>query len=219
VPRLKQRTNALRERGLAAALAVLAEDGVAGLTTRAVARRAGASVPAVYEVFGDKAGLVRAVLVEGFRMLGTELSALPANDDPLDALRELAEGFRRFVVGNPVLAQVMFSRPFADFDPTADEAKATVAVRRIFVRRVRTAVDAGVLAGDPTDVAFVLFTVVEGLAAAENARRLGSSKQSVDRRWRLALTALLGGFQDRRPRVSASGRGSRRRDGPGARPR
>ena len=194
MPRPKQRTTALRERGLATALAVLAEDGVTGLTTRAVARRAGASVPAVYEVFGDKAGLIREIFIEGFRMLGADLSALPANQDPLDALRQLAQRFRRFVVRNPVLAQVMFSRPFADFDPTADEAKAAVTVRRIFVRHVRTAVDAGVLTGDPTDVALVFFTVVEGLAAAENAQQLGSSKQSVDRRWRLALTALLRGF-------------------------
>ena len=194
MPRLKQRTNALRERGLATALAVLAEDGVTGLTTRAVARRAGASVPAIYEVFGDKAGLIREVFIEGFRLLGADLSALPANEDPLDALQELAERFRRFMVRNPTLAEVMFSRPFADFDPTADEAKAAVTVRRIFVRHVRTAVDAGVLAGDPTDIALVFFTLVEGLAAAENARRLGSSKRSVDRRWRLAITALFRGL-------------------------
>jgi AcrR family transcriptional regulator len=194
VPRVKQRTNALRERGLATALAVLAEDGVTGLTTRAVARRAGASVPAIYEVFGDKAGLIREVFLEGFRLLGADLSALPANEDPLDALRELAERFRRFVVRNPVLAEVMFSRPFTDFDPTADEAKAAATVRRIFVRRVRTAVDAGVLAGEPTDIALVFFTFVEGLAGAENARRLGSSKQSVDRRRRLAVNALLRGL-------------------------
>jgi AcrR family transcriptional regulator len=197
VPRVKQRTDALRERGLATALAVLAEDGVAGLTTRTVAQRAGVSVPAIYEVFGDKAGLVREVFIEGFRLLGADLSALPAHEDPIDALRELAEGFRHFVVRNPVLAEVMFSRPFADFDPTADEAKAAVTVRRIFVRRVRTAVDAGALAGAPTDIALVFFTLVEGLAAAENARRLGSSKQSVNRRWRFAVDALLRGLSPR----------------------
>jgi AcrR family transcriptional regulator len=194
VPRLKQRTNALRERGLATALAVLAEDGVPGLTTRAVARRAGASVPAIYEVFGDKAGLIREVFIEGFRLLGADLSALPANEDPLGALRGLAQAFRRFAVRNPVLAEVMFSRPFADFDPTADEAKAAVTVRRIFVRQVRTGVDAGLLAGDPTDIALVFFTLLEGLAAAENARRLGSTKQSVDRRWRLAVDSVLRGL-------------------------
>lgn len=195
MPRPKQRTEALHERGLASALAVLDEEGVGGLTTRTVARRANASVPAIYEVFGDKAGLIREVFFEGFRMLGDNLSALPPATDPLEALRNLADAFREFILANPVLAQVMFSRPFADFDPTKDEAKAGVKVRKIFVQHVRAAVDADLLSGDPTDIALILFTVVEGLAAAENAHRLGTSKQSTTRRWHLALNTLLKGFQ------------------------
>ena len=195
MPRVKQRTNELRERGVATALAVLAEEGVTGLTTRNVARRADASVPAVYEVFGDKAGLVREVFFEGFRMLGDALAALPPADDPLEALERVAEGYRTFVVANPVLAQVMFSRPFADFDPTTAEDKAGVKVRRIFVERVQAAVDAGLIAGDPTDVALVFFALLDGLAAAENARRLGSSRASVDRRWSLAIKALFAGLR------------------------
>ena len=194
MPRLKQRTDALHERGVASALAVLAEQGVAGLTTRTVARRAQASVPAIYEVFGDKAGLIREVFFQGFRMLGDDLSALPSTADPLDALRRLVEAFRRFVLANPVLAQVMFSRPFADFDPTADDDRAGVKVRKIFVHHVRVAVDADLIAGDPTDIAHLFFAFAEGLAAAESAQRLGASKRSVDRRWRLGLDALINGL-------------------------
>jgi AcrR family transcriptional regulator len=194
VPRAKQRTTDLHERGVATALAVLAEEGVAGLTARNVARRADASVPAVYEVFGDKAGLIREVFFQGFRMLGDALSALPPTDDPLEGLRRLAQGYREFVVANPVLAQVMFSRPFADFDPTTADDKAGVKVRKIFVERVQDAVDAGLIAGDPTDIALAFFGLIEGLAAAENARRLGSSRQSVDRRWSLGITALFAGL-------------------------
>jgi AcrR family transcriptional regulator len=195
VPRVKHRTDELRERGVATALAVLAEEGVNGLTTRNVARRADASVPAIYEVFGDKAGLVREVFFEGFRMLGDALGALPPTDDPREALDRVAEGYRTFVVANPVLAQVMFSRPFADFDPTTAEDKAGVKVRRIFVERVEAAVDAGLIAGDPTDVALVFFALLDGLAAAENARRLGRSRRSIDRRWSLAISALFAGLK------------------------
>jgi AcrR family transcriptional regulator len=220
---LKQRTDTLRERGLASALAVLAEEGVAGLTTRTVARRAEASVPAIYEVFGDKAGLIRELFFHGFRVLGDDLAAAAtanprdaaqaptdphdaaeattdphdaaeATTDPLDALRRIAQAFRRFVVANPVLAQVMFSRPFADFDPTPEDHKAGIKVRKIFVRCVRDAIDAGLLSGDPTDIAHVFFEFVQGLAAAESAQRLGASPASVDRRWRLGLDALLKGL-------------------------
>ncbi|MET9270630.1 TetR/AcrR family transcriptional regulator [Kribbella sp. NPDC003557] len=194
MPRVKQRTEALHERGLASAMAVLAEAGVAGLTTRTVAERARASLPAIYEVFGDKAGIVREIFFEGFRLLGAELAALPPAADPLEALRRLAEAFRRFLLAHPMLAEVMFSRPFADFDPTKDEARAGAKVRRIFVQHVRNAVDAGQLDGDPTDIALIFFTLVEGLAAAENAHRLGGSKQSSDRRFRLGVNTLLDGF-------------------------
>jgi AcrR family transcriptional regulator len=194
VPRPKQRTEALRERGVASALAVLAEEGVAGLTTRTVARRAAASVPAIYEVFGDKAGLIRELFFHGFRLLAEELSNIPPTEDPLEALRRLAGSFRQFIVTNPVLAQVMFSRPFADFEPTAEDDKAGVTVRKIFVRHARVAVEAGLLIGNPTDIAHLFFAFTEGLATAESAHRLGTSKQSVERRWRLGLDALINGL-------------------------
>jgi len=191
---MKQRTDALHERGIASALAVLAEDGVSGLTTRTVARRAEASVPAIYEVFGDKAGLIREVFFQGFRMLGDELAGVAPAADPVEALRRLAEAFRQFVVANPVLAQIMFSRPFADFDPTTEDNRAGAKVRKIFDHHVQVAVDAGLIAGDPTDIAHVFFAFAEGLAAAESAQRLGTSKRSVDRRWRLGLDVLIKGL-------------------------
>lgn len=174
---------------------MLAEEGVAGLTARTVAQRASASVPAIYEVFGDKAGLIREVFFEGFRLLGEQLANLPPAADPLEALRLLCQSFRRFVVANPVLAQTMFSRPFVDFQPTKDDNRAGAKVSRIFVQHARAAVDAGLLEGDPTDIAHLFFAFAEGLASAESADRLGGSKQSVDRRWRLGLTALLQGLR------------------------
>ena len=112
-----------------------------------------------------------------------------------DILRHLAAAFRQFVSTNPALAQIMFSRPFADFDPSADETEAGVKVRKIFVRHVRAAIEAGFFKDDPIDIAHVLFAYIEGLAAAEGAHRLGGSKTSIDRRWRLGLDALLDGLR------------------------
>jgi AcrR family transcriptional regulator len=195
VPKVKQRTVALRERGLASALAVLNEHGVSGLTTRTVAQRAEASVPAIYEVFGDKSGLIREVFFHGFSSLGDELEALPITTDPLNDLRALAAAFRAFVTNNPVLAEVMFSRPFTDFDPTSEDNEEGLRVSGIFVARARTATDAGLLKGKPVDIAHVLFAFAQGLAAAENANRLGQSKQDIERRWTLGLNAVIGGLQ------------------------
>lgn len=194
MPRVKQRTDALRERGVASALAVLAEEGVGGLTTRTVAKRADASVPAIYEVFGDKAGLIREVFFQGFRMLGDELTAGGDSGDPVEDIRLLARSFREWVSENPVLAQVMFSRPFADFDPTAEDNRAGARVSKVFVDRARAATDTGQLVGDPVDIAHVLFAYVEGLTAAETAQRVGAAQADVERRWRLGLDAIIRGL-------------------------
>ena len=69
MPRAKQRTPELRDRVLLHAVDLLARDGVAGFTARRIAREAATSIPAVYELFGDKAGLLREVFFEGFRLL------------------------------------------------------------------------------------------------------------------------------------------------------
>ena len=194
MPRTKERTPELRDRVLAAAMDLLAEQGARGLTARALAARAGTSAPAVYELFGDKSGVVRELYFEGFRRLGVQLGALPETADPLADLWELATAYRRFVRNNRDLAEVMFSRPFTDFSPGPDELAATASVRILIIGRVRRCIEAGRLRGDETDVAHVFVALLQGMAFAEAAERLGTSTESVERRWRLAVGTLLNGF-------------------------
>ena len=95
---------------------------------------------------------------------------------------------------NRALADVMFSQPFADFSPGPDELAATSSVRVLIVGRVRRCIDAGCLRGDETDIAHVFVAMIQGMAFAEAAGRLGTSTESVERRWRLAIGTLLNGF-------------------------
>jgi len=194
MPRTKQRTPDLRDHVLSVAVGLLAEEGVAGFTTRGVARRAETSTPAVYELFGDKWGLVRHVFFEGFRLLGRDLETLEESPDPGADLIELVRIYRRFLRENPALAEIMFSRPFTDFDPGLSERQASASVRTFIVGHVGRGVEAGLIGGDPTDVAHVLVALVQGLANAEKARRLGTTAASVDRRWDLAVRSLLDGL-------------------------
>jgi hypothetical protein len=89
----------------------------------------------------------------------------------------------------------MFSRPFTDFDPGAAEREAGSSVRSFIVGRVRRCIDGGLLAGDATDIAHVLVSLTQGLAATEIAGWLGTSRASVDRRWALAIRAVLDGLR------------------------
>lgn len=195
MPRPKQRTPALRDHVLEVALALLAAEGVQGFTARKVASTAGTSTPAVYELFGDKGGLVRQVFFHGFQLLGARLERLRESGDPRADLVATIGAFREFVRANPVLAEVMFSRPVADFRPGPDEARAGAAVREFVVGRVRRCVDVGILAGDPADIAHVLLAAAQGLAAQETAGWLGTSKASADRRWALGIRAMLDGLK------------------------
>jgi AcrR family transcriptional regulator len=194
VPRPKQRTPELRDHVLAAALDLLARDGVGGFTTRGLAREADTSTPAVYELFGDKAGLVREVFFAGFRLLRASLDQLGETDEARADLLAMAACYRAFIHESPVLAEVMFSRPFSDFDPSEDERRAGASVRLFVLERVHRCIAAGQMDGDETDIAHVLVALVQGLALAENARRLGTSAKSIERRWQLAIDALLAGL-------------------------
>ena len=195
--RVKERTPELRERVLRVAIAMLEDGGVTGFTARRVATQAETSTPAVYELFGDKGGLVREVFFEGFRMLRRRFDALGGTTDARADLVAVIGAIRVFVSENPVLAEVMFSRPFADFDPGPEEAAAGASVREFIVGSVRRCTEAGVIVGNATDVAHVLLALTQGLAGQENAGWLGTSKGSIDRRWSLAVRATLDGLGPR----------------------
>lgn len=199
MPRTKQRTPELKDRVLHSAVALLESDGIPGLTTRRVARDAQTSTPAVYELFGDRAGLVREVFFEGFRRLADHLQRTRQTDDPVRDLTASIHSYRRFVIANPALAQVMFSRPFADFDPGPAELAAGEQTRQHLLNQVRRCIDHGTIAGNATDIAHLLLALARGLAAQETAGILGTSKASRDRRWRLAIHAVLCGLHPKRP--------------------
>ncbi len=194
MPRAKLRTPELRDRVLQVAVAMLAAEGAGALTARRVAEQARTSTPAVYELFGDKAGLVREVFFEGFRLLGQRFGALAESGDPRRDLVDVTRAFRGFVRDYPVLGQLMFARPFAEFDPGPGEREAGRATREFVVARVRRCVEAGLIAGDPTDVAHVLLALCQGLAAQEAGGWLGTSAASRNRRWDLAAGSLLAGL-------------------------
>ncbi|HVH20520.1 MAG TPA: TetR/AcrR family transcriptional regulator [Myxococcota bacterium] len=79
-----ERTAATRERILAAVVESIAEVGFGQTTASEIARRAGVTWGAVQHHFGDKDGILAAVLAQSFAHLAERLSDVPA-DAPLDA--------------------------------------------------------------------------------------------------------------------------------------
>jgi len=101
----------LRRALLDAAMRLVEERGVEGLTLREVARRAGVSHNAPYHHFADKAAVVAALALEGYEMLlVAELVAVDAADGTHDRIRALGRAYVGFALAHPARFTLM-NRP------------------------------------------------------------------------------------------------------------
>ena len=108
---------------IGAALEVIAESGPSALSLRDLARRAGVSHAAPAHHFGDKAGLLTAVAVQGFTLLAEALA--DAQRRTGDFL-EVGVAYVDFAVGHPAHFAVMFQPELY----RADDPKLTAAKER-----------------------------------------------------------------------------------------
>ena len=166
-------------------------EGAAALTVRRVADGVGVSTRAVYSVYGSKDGLLVALGVRGFELLGWRVAARPRTDDPAADLVEAGVlVFRRFAVEHPALFQIAIQWAMPDptlarqFREVGWEAWAELVA---LVERV----DLG--GRDVQEVAREFHALCEGMAAIELRGMLAAGEQ--ERIWRDALAALVAGLR------------------------
>ena len=94
----------LRAALLRHAIATIEEAGPVGLTLRRVARRAGVTHTAAAYHFGDKAGLLTAIAVDGYGLLGDALGAARRDGTFLD----VGVAYVEFAVTHRPYFEVMF---------------------------------------------------------------------------------------------------------------
>jgi AcrR family transcriptional regulator len=100
----------LRASLIAAATELIAEHGVAGLSLRECARRAGVSHAAPYRHFADKNALLLAIARDGFMALeAVGKQAMVGIDDPRARLDAYAVAYVRFAIEHPVVFRLMFT--------------------------------------------------------------------------------------------------------------
>lgn len=93
---------------LDAALVILEQDGIGGLTLRALARRAGVSPMAPSHHFGDLTGVLSELAALGFRRFGADLGAAIEAAAASDRLDAMGEAYVAFATRQPALFQLMF---------------------------------------------------------------------------------------------------------------
>src|SRR5687768_3177132 len=158
----------IKSRIVAAARALYMERGPESVTMRAVAERVGVTATALYRHFADKDAILREVVGEGSRLLGSHLFRALEAPTPLERLRATALAYLDFALAQPQAYRALF-------EPEGEEETSPVhaqrgAIRRFLRDRVREAMDAGVLAeGDPEGIALTLWSLLHGLAALHHA--------------------------------------------------
>ena len=172
-PALRRRAPTLAlgtsDRLIEAAEAILAEDGLAGLSLREIARRAGVTHGAPLRHFPSYAALLAEVAARGFRVLEAAVeraaNSVAPGAGPVD---RLAAGGRAYVdcaVARPGVFELMFRPELLDTHHPGFASDSQRAFEQL-VRLVRSAQDAGWnTARDTRQLAASVWAVVHGLAS------------------------------------------------------
>ncbi|WP_319943522.1 TetR/AcrR family transcriptional regulator [Nocardia aurantia] len=162
------------------------EGGVAELSLRAAARRAGVSTAAPYRHFADRDALLSAVAAVGYRELAEQMAAAhPAQATP-EGLAAVANAYVRSALTRPGMFRVMFAEPC---DPTDPERAAAAEAINEYVESLVRQVFPDV---DPEPMAIAVWALVHGLAFLHlDGKWDASSPKVVTERVDSAVAAIL----------------------------
>jgi AcrR family transcriptional regulator len=162
-PQIQARIDAQRAAIVAAAAALLAEEGYAGCSMAAVATRAGVAAGTVYNHFAGKSDLI----AEVFRTIVSHevevVRAAAATGTAAERATAVLETFARRALKSPKRAYALLVEPV---DPVIDELR--LEFRRTFREVITEAISRGVASGElpPQNASVVAAALVGALAEA-----------------------------------------------------
>ena len=178
--RLLRRQQTIEE-ALDAAVAIMEEAGVGGLSMSEIARRLGMRQPSLYKYFPSLHAVYDALFARGVERSGAAIQAAvqaarQEGHRGVVPIRAAGRALVRWAVENPALAQLLYWRPVPGFAPTA----ATFAPSVRLMDQLRAAFAAAVQAGElhpaaASEEAPRLFTIVlSGLISQQMANEPGA---------------------------------------------
>jgi AcrR family transcriptional regulator len=165
-PRKSYHHGDLRRALVEEAVRIISDEGVAGLTLRAVGARLGVSRTALYRHFADKGTLLAVVAAEGFRAFRAALhDAVVSNGGGVAGFEAMGRGYITFALEHPSHYRVMFGG-FLEACPRSPEMVAEAEGSfRVLVDSIVSLQQAGyVRAGDPQQLARYVWAVSHGVA-------------------------------------------------------
>jgi AcrR family transcriptional regulator len=114
----ESRRQSARDAIVDAAWALVSEEGLAGLSLRDLAHRAGITTPTVYSYFESKHAIYDAMFGQGAAAFAAHMTAPYEADDDRDPLARHARRFVEFCTDNVPRYQLLFQHTIPDFAPS-----------------------------------------------------------------------------------------------------
>ena len=177
-----------RQRILDAAHAIFAESGLAGLSVRAIATRAGLSTIGVYSHFKGKRGILLALYADGFARLGDAADIPPQVADGADLVPLLVNRYIDFHRDHPAHYQLMFGM---DRSQLGDAAMAG-SIAKASIERLAATLSRLLPSNLPADAALtVTFRVWVLMHGYVSLREMAGFRMMSDDEWRGEVIAAV----------------------------
>ena len=195
-PRERRRAETLGEIQQAA-IQVMAEDGIAGLSLTKVAQRVGLKQPSLYQYVASRADLYDALFhLAANHHLQIAQKAVAESTPGWPTVRAICTETFHFGVTHPVLAQLLFSPAVPGFTPSPDAYAPSVQVMAVMNQQMSIAVTEHHLRDDAATETGVglLISLVSGVSVQRAANQpIGDRGQD---RFTSLMTAALDMYQD-----------------------
>lgn len=157
----------LKEALVEAALVLVEQHGVTGLSLRGVAREAGVSQAAPYHHFPNKECLLAEVARRGFERLGVMLEEGRASHErPEEQMRACGRAYIAFALEQPAVYRLMFGPEICNKDDHPDLRATSVCTLGMLIGMLAEGQQRGVFGGsDPIAASIGVWSAVHGLAS------------------------------------------------------
>jgi AcrR family transcriptional regulator len=147
--------------------ALLLEEGEERFSIRRLVERCGYTAPTIYHHFGDKKGLIDALLNERFDRLARRLKRVPRGDDPVQYLRAMALTMVRFSLKNPTHHRLLFAPRTQQHAPPRSALEVQETIEQAWTELWE---EGRLLSGDAAAAGQAIFCLTYGLASRRIAR-------------------------------------------------
>jgi AcrR family transcriptional regulator len=169
LPRRERVRALMREEILEAARRLVQEEGIKGLTMRALGRAVGVTAPTLYDYFPSKEAVLDALFVQGTQLLsGAFAEAIASTPPGRERLRAIAVAYRRFALDHPDLYFLIFGRVDASYRPGELQLECAMNIGTQANLAVLEAMEIGeIRGGDPREVGNAIWVMAHGHCTLE----------------------------------------------------